>query len=256
MRGSSSCTLLQAGAAGRSRMSDGVTGQLGGLVRTLLGQRGARWWSWWWWGSYPYFTPVTRSDCVGKRRWCSLCVRVGACVRMSVFASVHMSDSGIPAILVNHADRRLRIPPVHHDDYYHDVNAHTCAYILIHSRLTCNLYYLEGFQAKNRTHCWFTCRNAIWTIFGSHWFWTVDQRAEPSCWNQRDCCVAETPVCSNFRLKGERLTRIDHGSMSRYVGVVMQCSQRSMLSFDLCSSRKHLCLPRTTYLCYNDSGEV
>lgn len=94
-------------------------------------------------GSSPYFTPVARSYCVGKR----------ACVRMSAFESVHMSDSGIPAILVNHADRRLRIPPVHHDDHSHDVNAYTCTCILIHSRLTCELHYLEASEDKNRTHC-------------------------------------------------------------------------------------------------------
>lgn len=72
---------------------------------------------------------------------------------MCVFESVHMSDSGIPAILVNHADRRLRSPPVHLDGYPPGVNAHTCTYILIHSRLTCKLYYLEAFEEKNRMHC-------------------------------------------------------------------------------------------------------
>lgn len=173
MRGSSSCTHLQAGAAGRSRISDGVTGQLGGLVRTLLGHRGARWWSWWW-GSSPYFTPVTRSD---QRCWCSLCVRVRAyvCMRLKV------SDSGIPAILVNHADRRLRIPPVHHSPA---VNAYTCTYILIHSRLTCKLYYLAAFEDKNRTHCWFTghkCASELFSALpGSELWTTVQNLHEPN----------------------------------------------------------------------------
>lgn len=82
-----------------------------------------------------------------------LVVCVCVCVRMSVFESVHMSDSGIPAMLVHHADRRLQIPPVHHDDYPPVVNAYTCTYILIHSRLTCKLHDLEAFEDKNRTHC-------------------------------------------------------------------------------------------------------
>lgn len=100
-------------------------------------------------GVFPLFYPchTVRSALL------MLIVRACERVRAYVCMRLKVSDSGIPAILVNHADRRLRIPPVHHDDYPPAVNAYTCTYILIHSRLTCKLYYLAAFEDKNRTHC-------------------------------------------------------------------------------------------------------
>lgn len=128
MRGSGSCTHLQAGAAGRLQMvwqdSCGVwSGHMYSGARRGGGSGGR--------GVFPSFHPITLSDCVAKCCSCSLYM----CVCLKECAWLIQGFLWYLWITSGHADRRLWIPPVHHSVYTIMLKG-TTAYITVwsHSR--------------------------------------------------------------------------------------------------------------------------
>lgn len=112
MRGPQSCTHSCSGAAGRSQTSDRVTGQLCGLVRTLFlrceERRGEE-------GVFPLISPLSRWQMCWKAPFTLV-----TCVWLEVYAWLIQGFQWYLWITSGHARGRLRIPPVHHNDYPDD----------------------------------------------------------------------------------------------------------------------------------------